>query len=491
MSLGTSSRDAGGDVAAADAVVVGTGAGGAPVAAVLAEAGLDVVVLEAGPRLSSGDFTGDEAEMTARLYAMNAATDSGMALYGGRCVGGSTVVNDALCFRPPPEILATWRIGHGLGAFDDAAFAPFVDRAWADVHATPTGPRNLNKNAHRLALGAKRLGWASSATPRNVRDCVNLGLCNLGCPTNAKQSTLLTYVPRAERAGARVLDGVAVERVETAGGRITAVQARRAGRPLRVRTPLVVLAAGVLGTPPILQRSGVAAGHDVQVHASVHVSAEFAEPVHAYYGPTMSWAVHELADVNGHDGPGVMIESVAGHPLVTAPTVPGFGAAHEAVMRRLPHLARALVVGRDRSRGRIDAAGRVTYPVLAEDLERLRAGMIGAARAYLAAGARAVHLPVHGLAPIRSARDLGRAREVAFAPSRLALLYAVHLFGGAAMSGRRGAGVLDERGAVSGVRGLYVADASTLPTNTGVNPQITILANALRIAAGIAAEARA
>jgi choline dehydrogenase-like flavoprotein len=429
--------------------------------------------------------------MLALLMTAVTAAGSGMDLYAGRCVGGSTVVNDALCWRPPAEILDGWRRDFGLAGWTEAALAPYVERAWREVNASPTGPAHRNRNARLLELGAERLGWAAESMPRSVRGCANLGLCNLGCPSNAKQSTLLTYLPRAERAGARVLDGVTVERVEVAAGSVAGVRGARAGAEVSVRAPLVVLAGGVLGTPPILQRSGVAAGDGLQVHSSVHVSAEFAEPVHAYYGPTMTWAVHELADVNGHAGPGVMIESVAGHPLVTAPTIGGFGPSHEAAMRRLAHFARALVVIRDRSRGRIDAEGAITYPVLAEDIERLRAGMMGAARAYLAAGALAVHLPVHGLAPVRSEGDLARVRDVSLAPSRLALLYAVHLFGGAAMGGERAGGVADERGAVRGVRGLWVADASGLPTNTGVNPQITIMANALRIATGIVTEARA
>ena len=470
----------------ADAVVVGTGAGGGPAAATLAEAGRDVVVLEAGPRLSSGDFTGDEAEMVARLYASNMAMDSGLALYAGACVGGSTVINDALCLRPPPEILAVWRDAHGLTGFTEAAMAPYVDRVWADVYATPTGPANTSKNARHLARGGERLGWAHSATPRNVRGCMNLGLCNLGCPLDAKQSTLLTYVPRAERAGARVLDRTRVERIEISGGRVVGVRAVRDGDEVRVRTPLVCLAAGVLGTPALLARSGVAAGNGLQVHSSVHVSARFSEPVHSYYGPTMGWAVHELADVNGHDGPGVMVESVAGQPVISAPTIPGFGAEHEAKMRQLPHLARSLVVIRDRTRGRIDADGAVSYPIEQSDIERLRAGMAGAARAYLAAGAIEVHLPVHGSMPVASERDLAGIADLDLAPSRFALLYGVHLFGGAAMGGSRAASVCDEGGRVWDARGLYVTDAASLPSNTGVNPQITIMANALRVATGIA-----
>jgi choline dehydrogenase-like flavoprotein len=482
---------------AADAVVIGTGAGGGPVAATLAEAGIDTLVLDAGPRLGGDEFTGEEGAMMARLYRLDLAPGSGMALYAGECVGGSTVINDALCFRPPADVLAEWSDARGLGALAPASLAPFVERAWLDVHAEPTDRAHTSRNAARLQAGAERLGWSGAATPRNVIGCANLGLCNLGCPSGAKQSTLLTYVPRAERAGARVLGDTRAERVVVEQGRVRGVEiarldpvTRAVRERARIETRLVCVAAGVLGTPALLQRSGLRAGDGVQVHSSLHVTARFAEAIHGYYGPTMAYAVDELSDVGGHDGPGVMIESVSAHPVATAGALPGFGAAHEALMRRLAHYARALVVIRDRTRGRIDAHGSVAYTLERADVERLRAGLAAAARAYLAAGAIEVHLPVSGSAPLRTDADCARFAATPLDTTAMTSLYAVHLFGGAVMAARADAGTCDERGACFGVRGLHVADASGLPSNTGVNPQITIMANALRVAAGLVEEAR-
>jgi len=476
---------------AADAVVVGSGAGGAPVAAILAEAGLDVVLLEAGPRVETREFNGDAELMTARLWKMGFAVDSGLSLYAGTCVGGSTVINDALCFRTPTEVLDLWRREHGLSGLTDSSFAPFVERAWQDLHAEETGPEHTSRNAKALARGASVLGWLAGPTPRSVKSCANFGLCNYGCPTGAKQSTLVTYIPRAENAGARVIAEARVERVRIEAGAVRSVDAAFAdGSPLTVDASIVCLAAGALATPVILQKSGIAAGDGVQCHGSVHVSARFAEEIHGYYGPTMGYAVREFADVAGGRGPGVMIENVSAHPVATASSLAGFGAEHAAKMAALPHLARALIVMRDRTRGRVEADGAVRYAPTREDLDILRHGMLAAARCYLAAGAKEVWLPVHGAPPVRTERDVAALADLTFSSRGLAHHYAVHLFGGAVMGKSTEHGVCDESGACFAARGLYVSDASSFPSNTGVNPQITVVANALRVADGIVARGK-
>lgn len=482
----------------ADAVVVGTGAGGAPVALALAEAGLDVLALEAGPRVETAEMTGEPREMLARLMKATTAAGSGMDIYAGSCVGGSTVVNDAVCWRPPPEVLDGWRAQTGI---EPAAFAPYVERAWREIAASPTGRDHLSRNARQLERGAARLGWKAAPMDRNVRGCANLGLCNLGCPTGAKQSALVTWLPRAERAGARVLASVRAERVRVEAGAVRGVEASRvdpAGaappRPLEIAAPLVVLAGGVLGTPALLLRSGVAAGRDLQFHSSVHVTGCFPEPVHGYYGPTMAYGVSEFSDVNGGQGPGFMIENATVDPVTTAGALPGFGDGHAQRMAALPFLARALVVLRDRTRGTVELAGdgsaRVRYEPVAEDLERLRLGMASIARAFLAAGALEVWLPLEGAPAVLRESDLGALAALEVSPRTLSLLYAVHLFGGAAMAADAARGPCDPDGAVRGVSGLYVSDASGLPGNTGVNPQVTILANALRVADAILAARR-
>ena len=487
---------AGAEQLSADVVVVGSGAGGAPAAALLAEAGLDVVLLEGGPHLQAPDFHDDEWSMRPRLGRIQGTDDSLQSFYAGACVGGSTVVNDALCWRPPAEVLQTWRDEHGLAELAQPGFAAYVEQAWRDVHAEPTRSSHVNRNAEALARGARELGWANEAMPRNVKGCARLGRCNLGCPTNAKQSTLVSYVPRAQRAGARLLANARVERLVLEAGRAAGIEGTRIDPttraplgPLSVRAPRVLLAAGALATPGILLRSGIAAGRGFQVHSSVYVSARFRQPIHGYFGPTMAWAVSEFADVNGQRGPGFMLENAAVRPLQTASTLPDFGADHERAMAALSHLASTVVVLRDHTRGSValdDRGGtRVDYALSNADLARMRLAILRAAELYLAAGAEEIWLPVHGVGPVRSPRDFARVPET-LDRTRLSLLYAVHLFGGATMGGSRDAATCRPDGRLWNAEGVYVCDASSLPGNTGVNPQISIMANALRIAGGIA-----
>src|SRR5262245_44444564 len=491
------------EILSADAVVIGTGAGGGPAAAALAEAGLEVIALEAGPRFERADFVADEAVSRTRLGRVVATADGLQSFYAGACVGGSTVVNDALCWRTPPEGLEGWRREHALAAVADG-LGSYVEQAWRDVHAEPTDRAHRNRNSRALERGALRLGWDGLAMHRNVRGCANLGRCNFGCPTGAKQSSLVAFVPRAERAGARVLAGVRAERIRVEAGRARGVLARRvgpegAGGELRVDAPLVFAAAGALETGPLLRRSGIGgelAGRGFQVHSSVYLTARFAEPIHGYFGPTMGYAVAQFSDVNGRTGPGYMLENAAVHPMQTAAVLPGFGAEHARSMAALPYLAHAGVVLRDGARGAIPpgadgAPPRIDYELGAGDLERLRHSFASGARLYLAAGAEEVHLPVHGFGAVRSERDLDRLADFPLDRTRLTLLYAVHLFGGAAMHGERARGVCDPEGACWGVEGLFVADAAALPGNTGVNPQITVMAHALRVADAALARRRA
>ena len=298
-------------------MVVGSGAGGAPAAARLAEAGFEVLVLEAGPRLSAADFSADEAAMTARLGRATATASGAQSLYAGACVGGSTVVNDALCWRTPPEVLERWRREHGLSDLTDAAFAPFVDAVWEEIHAETTPPSHLNRNARRLELGAQPPGLerrgdgAQRARLRAPRP-LQLGLSDRCQAVGARQ---LAAARRARgRARAAGYAGHARARLGGRGdGR------RGAAEPIRAaasRPPRFASTRRSSCSPPACSRPrrcccaadsprAARSAAALQFHSSVIATARFAEPVHGYFGPTMSYADHRVQRRERARGPGL------------------------------------------------------------------------------------------------------------------------------------------------------------------------------------------
>ena len=255
----------------ADAVIVGTGAGGGTTAEILAEAGWRVVMLEEGPLKSSRDFRMLESDAYPQLYQESAARktrDKAINILQGRCVGGGTTVNWTSSFRTPPATLAYWRTHFGLDGFSVDAMAPWFERMERRLSIAPweVAP---NANNAALARGAGKLGIVAPAIRRNVKGCWNLGYCGMGCPTNAKQSMLVTTIPAALDRGGSLVTGARAHRLVVAGDRITALEARAmdaagvapTARVITVRAKYFISAAGAIGTPALLLRSGVPDPH--------------------------------------------------------------------------------------------------------------------------------------------------------------------------------------------------------------------------------------
>ncbi|MCB9664935.1 MAG: GMC family oxidoreductase [Alphaproteobacteria bacterium] len=460
------------------ALVIGSGAGGAPAATALAEAwGEGVALLEAGPHLHARDFTQVEREMVPRLYAqggVQGTEDGVLSLLQARTVGGSTVINDALCFRPPPELDARWK---ALGAhIDTAALAPFVDRVEEVLQVREIRRDQINRANYLVGLGAARLGWHGERLRHNSVGCVQCGFRHLGCAYDAKQSMNLSFVPRAQAAGAQLLPEVEVHHLERRGGAWVALTSQGA-----FAAEHVVLCAGVVQTPTILLRSGIAAGDGVQVHVQTVAWGDFDDPVDGFNGIPMAYGVLEFADIYGHTGPGYLIEGVAVQPLgfSVQPQLEGLG--HDEVLGRYRHLSGAVSLVRSASRGRItlkDDRPAITYPLVEADLQRLAHFYDRATELYLAAGASRVLL---------AHRHVGWVDRVTPVPTMdpgTFYVYTAHPFGGAG----RGL-VTDEVGRVPGQPGLWVLDGSAVPEAIGVNPQVTIAALALEGAARLIADA--
>jgi len=462
------------------AVVIGTGAGGAPAASRLAQAwGDGVAMVEAGRNVRASEFNQLERDMVPKLYVQGGAQateDGAVGLLQGRCVGGTTVINDALCFRPPPETEDRW-LAHGA-KLDLNALTPYVDEVDRAMGVQTIAREMHNRANYLVGLGAARLGWRGERLRHNSPTCVECGFRHLGCAYSAKQSMNLTFVPQAMAAGAQLIDETKVHHLvsEGAGWRVITDQGD-------LVADHVVICAGVVQTPTLLLRSGIPAGEGVQLHLSTVAWGDFEEPVDAYAGIPMSYGVLEFADVFGATGPGYLIEGVGVQALSFSVQPQVMSDEHEVFLARFRHLAGALCLVRSNARGRVRLKGdrpAVDYPLVAEDASRMVHFYNRATELFMAAGAQRVALahrdvPWTMKPPGELVVEAGRQYT-----------YAAHLFGGA----NRGGPVVDEVGRVRGQSNLWVLDASAFPEALGVNPQITIASLALEGADRLLAEAQ-
>ncbi|HEY9107886.1 MAG TPA: GMC family oxidoreductase [Roseateles sp.] len=492
-----------------DVAIIGSGAGAGITAEMLARAGLKIVIVEEGPLRSSSQFRQREADAYGELYQEaggRKTADQVMNILQGRCVGGSTTVNWTGSFRTPPDALAYWGERFGLTEFSEAAMAPWFEQVERRLNIGDwlTEP---NENNDVLRRGAEKLGIPAKVVRRNVKGCWNLGSCGMGCPTNAKQSMLVSTLPVALDLGATLLVQTRAAKFELQGEQVASLVAEPValdgsvtGAPLRIRARHYVVAGGAINSPALLLRSGAPDPHGLLgrrtfLHPTAGGVALFDHDVAGWAGAPLSvFCDHFL-----HTGP---IDGPVGYKLEVAPVQPGFaltnggGIGAELVDRARDLPRTQLMIALLRDGFHADAAGGAVKlrsdgsPVLdyvLSDylLDGVRRAYATMAEIQFAAGARAIR-PVHEQAANYTTWAQARAGIAGLAMKPfLATVGSAHVMGGCTMAADAARGVVRPDGRYWQLANLSVHDGSLFPTSLGANPQLTVYGLATRLTSGL------
>ncbi len=480
----------------ADVVVVGAGAGGAACASELAKRGRKVVILEEGHRYQPRDFPASYGWAINHIYADKGSryveADSVYPMPAGRGVGGSTLINSAICYRAPEHILDRWVERHGLEALGPAALAPIYDYVEEVIGVTEMHPLQARANNLFVKRGAEKLGLDGAFIHRNAPGCVGCGICQLGCPSGGKGSVDRNFIPMAEELGAIVCSDSRVEKILLHRGRAAGVQAavrnietdERVGTVV-VEADAVVLAAGTVGTPMILlsqklaNRSGYV-GRNLSIHPSTGTYGFVPEAINSWDGVPQAYAIH-LDRARG-----ILLQTYNAPPEVFFMAQPWSGVDGMKRIRMLKNLAMCGGLISDEGNGQITIGfhgkPKIRYQLHDQDRRKLIEALRGIVRVLFAAGATEVFPGVgSGTDWVTTERE-ALAQLTDDVPEHAMHIYASHPMGTCRMGVDPTSSVVDPGGQTHDVPGLYVADASLMPSSLGVNPQMTVMALGITVA---------
>ena len=480
----------------ADVLIIGSGAGGGVVAAELAAAGLDVMIVEKGGYRAERDFDGDEFTANEKLFEKRGAltsVDTSVLIFAGATLGGGTTVNWSASFRTPDAVLREWANTFGFTGATSAEYQQSFDAVSQRVNVN-TEESWPNPNNRVFAEGCQNLGYNVGVIPRNVKGCEECGFCNFGCPFGAKQGTMKTYLQDAHASGARILVNADVRRVmhergEVTGAVVEAKDEQGHIHTLTIRTRAVVASGGSLNTPALLLRSGLTNPHigaNLHLHPTTVVFSLFDEAIKTWEGVPMSRVCRDFSDLDGK-GYGVTLEVAPAHPGLTAASLPWVNArSHRHLVRELPHIANILAITRDTYGGRVTVNQHgeplIHYRLDPYDQAHLQRGVLEALKIHRAAGARDIFSPHNAIYRYERqpnddsqfVRYLRRVEDAGLAPSDFSL-FSAHQMSSCRISATPRQGAVKPNGETYEVKNLFVADGSALPTATGVNPMISIM----------------
>lgn len=479
----------------ADVCVIGSGAGGAVIAKELAEAGLSVIILEAGENHDPSTFGSYEPEMLRRLFwdsGLRCTRDGAIIISQGKGVGGSTVHNLCYAVRPPQEPLYNWGVPEIWSHFGQ------VEQTLGVTQIQETDVNQLNTVIRR---GCEAMRWRGTVQRHNRGACPTCGArCLFGCPVSkpmqndstriGKQSMAVTYIPLALAAGAKLYSDCTAEKIHVKKGRIIGVSALLPSGRLRVQSDIVVLAAGAINSPQLwlksrLPNTNQRVGKNLHLHPAAFVGGVFNETIDGHLGIPQSYYIDQFLDLRRSPDSGYLLMPAFGSQMIVAASLPGFGEDHRVFMERYHHIAALLVLLHDRTTGRVSVnykgSPNIAYRLHRSDKKLLIEGIINAARLFFAAGATEILMPYTQHFPIKTEADLDIIRQRGIVPNDI-MLASSHPQGTLRMGENPNRNVVNLSGESHAVKGLFVADASLFPTSIGVPPTLTIAALATHVA---------
>jgi choline dehydrogenase-like flavoprotein len=484
----------------ADVIIIGTGAGGGTSAEILARAGLNVLMIEEGPLKSTRDFKMHEQQAYADLYQESAGRvtkDGGISILQGRCVGLNRLIDWTSSFRTPSRTLEYWEKVFQVKGCSKSDMLPWFEHMEKRLSITPW-LGDANENNIVLQEGCEKLGIPWKVTPRNVKACQNLGYCGMGCPTNAKQSMLVTSIPDALEHGATLLYQARVERLIINNRKITGVECialddhkQKTSKKIIAKAPYVILACGAINGPALMLRSNAPdpksrMGKRTFLHPTVFSFAQFDKEISPFYGAPQSIYSDHFQWKNGTTGPlNYKLEVPPLHPAISSIKLMGHGNSHVEDIGKLNNTHAMLALLRDgfddESEGASislsgDGSPIVDYPMNDYLFDGIKRAYLTMAEVQFAAGAKRVR-PAHQHGKWFNSYQSFKTNfnELKHQVSNN-LIGSSHVMGGLPMGENKDLCLVDSDGKYHYLDNLWVFDGSVFPTSIGTNPQLSIYA---------------
>lgn len=491
-----------------DICVIGSGAAGAVLATKLAEEGKSVILLEKGGYHDGESMNQREADMLPILWknaGANFTSSLRIAVAQGCCLGGSTVINDAVCFRIPDLVIDQWNengVSISKDEWDEAN-----DEVSKRIHVTEVTEDELNINARKLREacdkfridgkpikhGKNTRNCGQSISDPKLHSCVKCGFCHIGCHYNTKQSMLVTYIHDAlnnEKLAYKVYCNCQADRITYdnngmatgVDGTFIDIDGREIHR-IHVNSRVVIVSAGSIASSNLLHKSGIGGenvGKGVSLHPAPFVIGRFKEEIHGNRGIPMSYTCHQFGITNNVKNGGFLIESIFLPVFQMAIAIPTFGADHERMMTDINNYTMAGIMTRDEPSGTVlisyGANPKLDYNLSSKTVKDMARGMAIVASMWFDVGAKSVITSHMDIPEVKNRADIPKIKDaVKINPSGL-MVGSAHPQGGNRMGNDQQTCVVNSDCKVFGFRNLYVCDASVFPTALGVNPQLTVMA---------------